>query len=435
MRADDFQVRHLGQIGQNFVLHAVSEKCIFLVGAQVFERQHGNRLVRRGSHGKRSRRSERGSGTHQPSAGGGGGEEHHQHQGGERREHPQPRERTGAFPVRHRRCRGSRAAALRLAAPAESLEQFVRGLWAFGGIVREHARQKRGDWRGNARGVELGHGERFGKLAGAHLGQRRAGKRQLAGERVPERRAQRIDVRTRVRPVVVVGELLGAGKLRRAQEVPDVGQRSRVGGGFGEPEIDHFDPRVPGGTAAAGVAGEAAGAGGHEHQVGRLEVAVDEFLLPGGDEGAGDFRGNGQHHADGQRSAPADGGFERFALDEFHRVERLPIRRFAEMENAGDIRVPQPGSGAGFAQETLPDRGIAGEPLGLDDLERDVAVQAGVERLVGDPHGSASEFPHGTIFAREHGVMFQLQRRSAGDNNRGGLSRWRRTRRWGERQR
>ncbi len=36
--ADDFQVRDPGQIGQNFILHAVGKKCIIRIAAEVFKR-------------------------------------------------------------------------------------------------------------------------------------------------------------------------------------------------------------------------------------------------------------------------------------------------------------------------------------------------------------------------------------------------------------
>ena len=38
--ADDFQVRDLCQVGQNLVLHAVSEIAVLLIATQIFKRQY-----------------------------------------------------------------------------------------------------------------------------------------------------------------------------------------------------------------------------------------------------------------------------------------------------------------------------------------------------------------------------------------------------------
>ena len=40
--ADDFQVSDLGEISQNFVLHASGEKCVLFFLAQIFKRQNGD---------------------------------------------------------------------------------------------------------------------------------------------------------------------------------------------------------------------------------------------------------------------------------------------------------------------------------------------------------------------------------------------------------
>jgi hypothetical protein len=42
---DDFQVRNLGEISQDFVLHAASEICVFFVFAKILKRKHGNRFL------------------------------------------------------------------------------------------------------------------------------------------------------------------------------------------------------------------------------------------------------------------------------------------------------------------------------------------------------------------------------------------------------
>jgi len=42
--ADHFQVGDLGEIGQDFIMHAGGEKCVFFVLAQIFKGQHSNRF-------------------------------------------------------------------------------------------------------------------------------------------------------------------------------------------------------------------------------------------------------------------------------------------------------------------------------------------------------------------------------------------------------
>ncbi len=62
--ADHFEVRDLRQVGQDFVLHAVGEKRVLLVVAQVFKRQHGDALGRdRCGRGSRGRAAGGGGGT------------------------------------------------------------------------------------------------------------------------------------------------------------------------------------------------------------------------------------------------------------------------------------------------------------------------------------------------------------------------------------
>ena len=53
--ADDFQIRDLRQIGEDFVLHAIGEVFVGLVVAQVLEGQDGHRLRRDGRQGRSGR--------------------------------------------------------------------------------------------------------------------------------------------------------------------------------------------------------------------------------------------------------------------------------------------------------------------------------------------------------------------------------------------
>jgi hypothetical protein len=44
--ADDFQVRDLGQVGQNFILHSIGEKRVLFFVAQIFEWEHRDAFFR-----------------------------------------------------------------------------------------------------------------------------------------------------------------------------------------------------------------------------------------------------------------------------------------------------------------------------------------------------------------------------------------------------
>ena len=57
---------------------------------------------------------------------------------------------------------------------------------------------------------------------------------------------------------------------------------------------------------------------------------------------------------------------------------------------------------------------MAREQIGFDDLQRDAAMQPRVQRLVGNAHRPAPQFPERAVLAGEHGVMLQPQRRGSG---------------------
>ena len=44
--ADHFEVGNFGQIGENLVLHAISEVSVLFIITQIFEGQHGDALFR-----------------------------------------------------------------------------------------------------------------------------------------------------------------------------------------------------------------------------------------------------------------------------------------------------------------------------------------------------------------------------------------------------
>ena len=85
-----------------------------------------------------------------------------------------------------------------------------------------------------------------------------------------------------------------------------------------------------------------------------------------------------------------DQSFEGFAVDELHGVEPI-FASDPEVKNAGDIVMAEFGGGASFADEALAGD-FAVEVGGVDDLEGDDDLEAGIEGFVGDAHGTAAEF-------------------------------------------
>src|SRR5262249_43083609 len=68
--------------------------------------------------------------------------------------------------------------------------------------------------------------------------------------------------------------------------------------------------------------------------------------------------------------------------------------------------MPQPRRRAGFTQETKPHRFISKISL-ADDFKCHGAAQMDVERLVSDPHRTATQLDRSTVFARHQLVMLK----------------------------
>ena len=62
----------------------------------------------------------------------------------------------------------------------------------------------------------------------------------------------------------------------------------------------------------------------------------------------------------------------------------------SEMEDRGDVAMAELGRAAGFAEEALLSGGVI-EITGADHLQRNVAAEIGVERLVSNAHRPAAE--------------------------------------------
>ncbi len=110
---------------------------------------------------------------------------------------------------------------------------------------------------------------------------------------------------------------------------------------FRETEVDHLDDNL---VVFA-----------HEHQICRLDVAMNEPVRLCGIQRARDLSGDLQSQCRSQRPLSSDQRVDGFPIDEFHRV-KIRVAIDAEVEDRCDMAVPQFRRGARFADEALPRR-------------------------------------------------------------------------------
>ena len=113
-----------------------------------------------------------------------------------------------------------------------------------------------------------------------------------------------------------------------------------------------------------------------QHQVGRLDVAMNQAHAVSGHQRAGHLQRQLESIGGGQRPAARDELLEGLTLDALHRVEILFHALVAEVKNGGDVGMSQLRRGARLAQESLPG-GIVCEVGGLMTLST-----AGLRRFV-----------------------------------------------------
>src|SRR6476646_1816516 len=115
-----------------------------------------------------------------------------------------------------------------------------------------------------------------------------------------------------------------------------------------------------------------------------------------------------------QGSVTAYTRFERFALDQFHRVETLAIL-FAVICHSSHVWMTNVRGRTRFAQKTRPRPGVL-RNLAIDDFESNKRVQNCIARAVSYRHRSSTEFNRKTICARLYfkvGVSQWSRRQSA----------------------
>jgi hypothetical protein len=113
----------------------------------------------------------------------------------------------------------------------------------------------------------------------------------------------------------------------------------------------------------------------------------------GGQRG-GDLGHDDDRFAPGQRPLPAEPGGDRLAVVELHHHVRhcavLVQGRVAEVEDAGDVRVAQPGGGQRLLPQPVAEAVVVGELRG-QHLDRDGPVQHLVVGAPDDGHAAGAE--------------------------------------------
>ena len=123
---------------------------------------------------------------------------------------------------------------------------------------------------------------------------------------------------------------------------------------FREPEIEKLH-------AAAG-----------EHDVARLQIAMNHALAVGGVESARDVAGERERPVHGNRTALQAFG-ERFSLEQLHHEKRHAVD-LADVVNGADVRVGYPGDCPRFTLKSLQLQGRR-MPRRRQDLDRDRPIE------------------------------------------------------------
>ena len=192
------------------------------------------------------------------------------------------------------------------------------------------------------------------------------GEGRLAGQHLVQGRAQAVDIRAAVDPLMLAAHLLGGHVVDGAHGLPMLGEFGGIQAP-GQPEIQ--DRRF-----------EAVLLAGH-HDVGRLQIPMDQAHAVGGVDGFG----HGFQHLDLLHAGEVlGGGFEGLPLDELHGDVALPLP-FAHLVDAADVGVFDHGLMLGFHHE-------AGHQVGFvapQELEGHHPFQA---RIVGLEHAAHAAF-------------------------------------------
>ena len=125
-----------------------------------------------------------------------------------------------------------------------------------------------------------------------------------------------------------------------------------------------------------------------QHDVARLQIAVDDARIVRDGQAVGDLAGD-LDHARGLQPLPLDRAVERLTGDELHDDER-PAVQLADVVDGDDIRVVEQGRQPGLTREAL-GRDVVRRQLVRHELDRDEPAQPRIARLVDLSHAAGPE--------------------------------------------
>jgi hypothetical protein len=227
-------------------------------------------------------------------------------------------------------------------------------------------------------------------------------------EGVPSRQALEkdqppgVEVRARRRPLA--GQLLGRRIQRRAQELARLGQRLPLlpAPSLGEPaqaEVEH-DGVAPGRRAT-------------QHDVGGLEVPVDDALRVGAGQRLEHLGQEPHGLANAELPVARERLLQRLAGDVGENGVELPFRRLARVDQAHDVRVGEIGANPRLAAEAL-DLAAGGflRPLARsEELDRDGLSRGELARLVDAAEASRPQLREDLVAFLEAGSDSQRRHR------------------------
>ena len=127
-----------------------------------------------------------------------------------------------------------------------------------------------------------------------------------------------------------------------------------------------------------------------DHDVQRLDVAVDDARLVDGREAAAELLGDLQAGRERERALLVEDVAQRRARHVLHREEAEPVG-LAEIVRAHDVPVRDLAREPDLLLERLTDRGALVERLGQEDLDGDLVVELPVEGAVHRAHAALAE--------------------------------------------